>query len=176
MPASRSKKYARCIGYQEEVVKAPKARQPKKALTEQEKEDAEIQKTVRKTTREAKKQWEETLVPWTPNNGFRFPIGTMALYKSDAKSAYSVTEKEMLTLRYESIPGSAKTFFAQEDVKNLARRKFEAGANKLDVRYDQVKGELKLFKKMEDSNRSRRKNFVAQFYGYLDPSQYRHRY
>jgi hypothetical protein len=93
-----------------------------------------------------------------------------------AKSAYGLTDKEMATLKHESIPRSAKTFFSQEDAKNLARRKFIAGASKPGFQLDEVKGELRLFHKALDSNVSRRKNFIPLFAGYIDPSEYRRRY
>lgn len=78
MPAFRSK--YRCAGYAEEAeakkVKKPWA--PKKILTEEEeKEEAEIQKEIRKMLRESKKAWEETLVPWVENDNFRIPTGTV---------------------------------------------------------------------------------------------------
>ena len=73
----------RCIGYAEEAEaaaklrKAAKPRQPKKILTQEEKEAAVVEKEQRKKLREAKKTWEATLVPWVPNNAFRFPLETM---------------------------------------------------------------------------------------------------
>jgi len=79
MPPHRSKKM-KCIGHIEEaaeVSKARKPRQPKKVLTEEEKEDADIEKELRRIARECKKEWEATLVPWVVNSDFRFPIGTM---------------------------------------------------------------------------------------------------
>lgn len=83
----------------------------------------------------------------------------------------------MGTLKHESIPGSAKTFFSQEDAKNLACRKFIAGASKPGFQLEEVKGlgELRLFQKALNSNVSRRKNFIPLFAGYIDPSVYRRR-
>ena len=96
-----------------------------------------------------------------------------------AKSAYSVSEKEIMALRHESIPCSSKTFFGQEDVKKLAERKRDAGVIKPGDLLDQVsvpfRQDMRLFKKVDNNNRSRRKNFEAQFYGYVDPSMYRRR-
>ena len=76
MPAYRRSKEHRCAGY-EEAAKLRKPRQPKKVLTPEEKEIADEEKLVRKAAREAKKTWESTLVPWTVNLNFRFPLGTM---------------------------------------------------------------------------------------------------
>jgi len=81
----------------------------------------------------------------------------------------------MLALSHESIPGSSKTFYSQEQVKALARKKFEAGAAKEGLGCEEVKGALRLFKKVDNDNRRRRANFHAQFPGYVDPSMYRHR-
>ncbi|KIM40247.1 hypothetical protein M413DRAFT_11730 [Hebeloma cylindrosporum] len=158
MPPYRGRKEYRCSGYAEEagaaakLAKAAKPRQPKKVLTPEEKEAAALEKEERKKVRKAKETWEATLVPWVPNDAFRFPLKTTVLYKSDAKSAYGLTDKEMATLKHESIPRSAKTFFAQEDAKNLARRKFMAGAGKPGFQLDEVKGELRLFHKALDRN------------------------
>ena len=80
----------------------------------------------------------------------------------------------MLTLSHESIPGSRKTFYSQEQAKALAKRKFEAGVAKEGLGCEEVKGALRLFKKMDNDNRRRRANFHAQFLGYVDPSEYRY--
>ena len=79
MPAYRRSKEHRCAGYEEaaKLRKTLKPRQPKKVLTPEEKEKADEEKLARKAAREAKKTWESTLVPWTVNLDFRFPLGTM---------------------------------------------------------------------------------------------------
>ncbi|KAG8987664.1 hypothetical protein FRB94_001575 [Tulasnella sp. JGI-2019a] len=100
------------------------------------------------------------------------------MYKSDTKNAFKLTEKEIMTLPHECIPGSAKTFFSCADAKDLALRKSAADADK-DVgaispglSFVGVQG---VFRKTDDNNRSRRKNFVPTFAGYVDPSEYRRR-
>lgn len=75
-----------------------------------------------------------------------------------AKSAYDLTEKEILTLRYESIPGSPKTFFIYEEVLALYDRKMEAGAYKLDMK-PKAQITTRAFEKVEATTRRSRKNF-----------------
>jgi len=82
-PYRRGRKEYRCIGYAEAAEaseksrKAAKPRQPKKILTQEEKEAAVFEKEERKKIRMAKETWEATLVPWVPDNAFRFPLKTM---------------------------------------------------------------------------------------------------
>ena len=82
-PYRRGRKEYRCIGYAEEAEassksrKAAKPRQPKKILTQEEKEAAVLEKEERKKIRKAKEIWEATLVPWVPDDAFRFPLKTM---------------------------------------------------------------------------------------------------
>ncbi|KAJ3496826.1 hypothetical protein NLJ89_g10430 [Agrocybe chaxingu] len=125
----------------------PRQAKPKKVLTEEEKAEAKVLKEARKKVRDAKNAWEASLVSWTSKGDFRFPIGTMAMYKSDAKSSYSLSEKEILTLPHESIPGSSKTFVSQADTKALAQRKFAAGVSKPGIDLDPPEFGLRLFKK-----------------------------
>lgn len=89
-----------------------------------------------------------------------------------AKSAYSLTENEMLALPHEAISCSSKTFYSQVDAKALSRRKFEAGAAKDGLACEEVRGSLRLFKKTDNDNRRRRANFTALF-DYIDSSAYR---
>lgn len=83
MPPYRGRKEYRCIGYAEEAAAAAKLRkaatprQPKKILTQEEKEAAALAKEERKKARKAKETWEVTLVPWVPDDAFRFPLQTM---------------------------------------------------------------------------------------------------
>jgi hypothetical protein len=83
MPPYRGRKEHRCIGYAEEaaaaakLTKAAKPRQPKKILTQEEKDAAALEKEERKIIRKVKETWEASLVPWVPNDAFRFPLETM---------------------------------------------------------------------------------------------------
>ncbi|KAK0504987.1 hypothetical protein EDD18DRAFT_320725 [Armillaria luteobubalina] len=45
------------------------------------------------------------------------------MYKSDAKPSYGLIEREILTLPFEPIEMSSKTFFSHADVKELSFRK-----------------------------------------------------
>ncbi|KII85454.1 hypothetical protein PLICRDRAFT_56695 [Plicaturopsis crispa FD-325 SS-3] len=161
MPPVRSRKM-RCAFRESPPPKARKPRAPMKVLTEEEKADAEIEKEVRKMGREMKKDWDAQLgKAWTPDSTFRFPIGTIAMYKSDAKSAYKLTEAEMLTLPHESIPLSPKTFYAQDAIVDLAQRKLDAGAMKIDFMMPSslMNFTIRRFKKSDNDNRRRKANF-----------------
>jgi hypothetical protein len=85
-PYRSGRKEHRCIGYAEEAAaaaklkKAAKPRQPKIILTQEEKDAAALAKEERKKIRMAKETWEASLVPWVPNNAFRFPLKTMVSY------------------------------------------------------------------------------------------------
>lgn len=65
----------------------------------------------------------------------------------------------MLTLPHESITGSRKTFFSYRDVRNLAIRKFNAGACRIKIQYPgQVissLGTVRVFRKLEQKTRRR---------------------
>ncbi|KDR75735.1 hypothetical protein GALMADRAFT_211185 [Galerina marginata CBS 339.88] len=173
MPAFRSRKM--CAGYAEEAAQArkearkqtqrvarQKAREAKKNMTEEEKEADKLAELARKAARDSKKKWGSTLVPWVHNDKFSFPVGTVVMYKSDAKSAYSLTEKEVLTLKYESIYGAWASFVSQKDAVDLSHRKYEAGAYKAGFTDGQVNERLRLFKKVNNSN-SHKKNFKEQY-------------
>ncbi|KAI0310679.1 hypothetical protein OF83DRAFT_839404 [Amylostereum chailletii] len=148
--------------------KVKKPRAPPKKLTPEEREEKKALAAEKKAVSERKKEWEATLTPWAVDTSVRFALNTMAMFKSDARAAYSLTEKEMLTLRHECIPGSAKTFFACVDVGQLALRK----AKFFDPSFvipprDPTKTvspgiknlPRRLFEKKNDSNKSRKANF-----------------
>lgn len=82
------------------------------------------------------------------------------IIRPPAKSQFKLTETEVLTLQHEAIPCSPKTFYAREDVKALALRKYEAGAVKLGVEpdpSDPIYG--RRFKKVSENVRGRKQNF-----------------
>ncbi|KAE9386623.1 hypothetical protein BT96DRAFT_948987 [Gymnopus androsaceus JB14] len=128
MPAYRTK--MRCAFASPEPIKEKKPRAPRKKLTEEEKAEAAEKRSARKEWMEATKEWEEALLPWRQDEDFKWPTGTLGIYKSDAKSKYSLTDADILTLRHESISNSPKSFFSYVDVRNLAEKKFASGAMK----------------------------------------------
>ncbi|KAF5331749.1 hypothetical protein D9758_017195 [Tetrapyrgos nigripes] len=75
------------------------------------------------------------------------------MYKSDAKSQYALTDTDLLSLPHESIP--PKSFFKYHDVRDLAKRKWEAGAMKVKEGWElpevRNKGEIHLFKKTDST-------------------------
>ncbi|KAF9259961.1 hypothetical protein L218DRAFT_628218 [Marasmius fiardii PR-910] len=97
----------------------------KVVLTKEEKEEKELEKMFNRAKGALKKQWEATLVPANRDERFRWPLNTQGLYKSEAKSLYKFTPKEIATLRAEHIACSHKSFVRLEDVTELARRKAE---------------------------------------------------
>ncbi|KAL0563933.1 hypothetical protein V5O48_018125 [Marasmius crinis-equi] len=123
MPAYRRK--MACAYANESTAKKPRVSKPKVVLTEEEKIDKKIQQELNKIKRERKKEWEAQLVPAVVNEQFRWPADTKGLYKSEAKSLYKLTPKEIETLRAEHIACSPKTFVRLEDVTALAKRKAE---------------------------------------------------
>ena len=50
------------------------------------------------------------------------------IYKSDAKTCFGLTDKDIATLPHEAIQCSPKTFYALRDVSKLAADKFAANA------------------------------------------------
>ncbi|KAJ7060780.1 hypothetical protein C8F01DRAFT_1083748 [Mycena amicta] len=83
-----------------------------------------------KALNDARQLWDATLPDaWVPGSTrFRHQNGTAVMFKSDAKKSFGLTEREILTLPHESIPGSLKTYFDLSAVRALHHRKFEAGA------------------------------------------------
>ncbi|KZP30594.1 hypothetical protein FIBSPDRAFT_850485 [Athelia psychrophila] len=106
----------------------PTPKKPRQQLSEEEKEDAKLKRDINKLIREQRTEWEATLTPWKGDEAMRWPVNTLALFKSDAKKAFSLTEAELLTLPHECIAASPKSYFALKDVQALAHRKHEAGA------------------------------------------------
>ncbi|KAI5120074.1 hypothetical protein M0805_002635 [Coniferiporia weirii] len=92
-----------CCASREASPKPKRQRALRKAMSEEEKEEAVRLRLKRKAERESK-----------------------GMYKSDAKTAYDLTEKDLATLRHESIQSSRKTFFSHRQVKKLAIRKYIA--------------------------------------------------
>ncbi|KAF8210552.1 hypothetical protein K438DRAFT_1809892 [Mycena galopus ATCC 62051] len=121
MPVYRTK--MRCA-YADPLPVVKKPRAPKIQLTADEKEAAKIQRGVNQVLREKKKEWEATLKPWTGDERTRLPLNALALFKSDDR---------YLTLPHETIANSFKSYYALDCVKDLARRKFLAGAMLADL-------------------------------------------
>ncbi|KAJ7060761.1 hypothetical protein C8F01DRAFT_1369684 [Mycena amicta] len=96
-------------------------------------EDCALAKEKRernKALNDVRQLWDATLPDaWVPGSTrFRHQNGTAVMFKSDAKKSFGLTEREILTLPHESIPGSLKTYFDLSAVRALHHRKFEAGA------------------------------------------------
>lgn len=92
------------------------------------------------------------------------PFEILTWHRLSAKTAFGLTEKEMLTIPYESIQASRKTFFSYRDVRDLAIRKFNAGACKNEVESPgQVvsrSGKARIFSKIDHNLKRRtRKNW-----------------
>ncbi|KAJ7130697.1 hypothetical protein C8R46DRAFT_1048810 [Mycena filopes] len=124
MPPYRSKTC--CAHHARPVVK-----RPKKVLNEEEKAEAKVKREINKALKDKRVEWEATLPgPWREGAApFRHLAGTHVMFKSDAKKAFTLTEREILTLRHESIPASPKTYFAVADVRALQRRNSEPQGN-----------------------------------------------
>ncbi|KAF7978466.1 hypothetical protein HWV62_45585 [Athelia sp. TMB] len=157
MPAYRRGRMA--CAYADPAPKKPRA--PKKQLTEEEKEDAAIKREINKLMRESKKDWEATLKPWKGDERMAWSLNTLALFKSDAKKAFSLTEDEIMTLPRENIAASPKSYFALKDVQALAKRKFEAGALLEDPNDDpSVLDRAGVRKKYQDNGRRNKGNWT----------------
>ncbi|KAK0476632.1 hypothetical protein IW261DRAFT_1489211 [Armillaria novae-zelandiae] len=73
--------------------------------------EADFQTSLRKAKSTAKKEWESSLPePWKGPHDFKWPKGTLGMYKSDAKRSYGLTEREILTLPCESIEMSRRRY------------------------------------------------------------------
>ncbi|KAF8208410.1 hypothetical protein K438DRAFT_1961025 [Mycena galopus ATCC 62051] len=153
MPAYRAK--IRCA-YADPLSIVKEPRVPKRQLTAEEKEDAKIQRGVNKLLREKKKDWEATLTPWTGDERMRLQLNTL----SDAKRAFKLTDAEMLTLPHEAIASSPKSYYPLDRVKDLARRKYLAGAALADLSQDpDVLETAGVRKKYEDNGRRNKGNW-----------------
>ncbi|KAF7351127.1 hypothetical protein MSAN_01675200 [Mycena sanguinolenta] len=133
MPAYRTK--MRCA-YADPLLTEKKPRAPRKQLTPEEKEEAKIKRAANKAVRENKVEWEAGLKMWAGDERMSWPLGTLALFKSDAKRAFKLTDADLNTLPRESIACSPKTYYALKDVQALVRRKFLAGAALEDLSQD----------------------------------------
>ncbi|KAJ7361088.1 hypothetical protein DFH08DRAFT_365314 [Mycena albidolilacea] len=126
MPAYRRTKFT--CAYAEPTPRPRAPRVPKKHrkdMTQEERDEEDIQKLVNKNKRELQKEWEATLAPATQSPTFYWPAGTRGLYPSDAKRVYKLTPKEMDTLKREHIQNSPKSIVRLSDVLDLAKRKHE---------------------------------------------------
>ncbi|VDB96720.1 unnamed protein product [Peniophora sp. CBMAI 1063] len=168
----------------DEPVKPKRAPAKKRSeMTEDEKEEADIMRIARKGIKIAKDEWEKALpAPWAGPEDFKWPTGTIGIYKSDAKSSFGLTDKDIMTLRHEAISGSPKTFYSLIDVKNLSFEKFAASALSLDFKMpgQPKNGTVRIFQKTDHSpNRRTRTNWrdleraswfmVERFYMKDDP-------
>ncbi|KAJ6497667.1 hypothetical protein C8R45DRAFT_983789 [Mycena sanguinolenta] len=159
MPVYRTK--MRCA-YTDPSTIEKKPRAPKKQLTPEEKEEAKIKRAVNKAVREKKVEWEANLKKWTGDERMSWPLGTLALFKSDAKRAFKLTDPELLTLPHESIACSPKTYFALAEVKALAQRKFLAGVALVDLSVDPDALESAgVRKKYQDNGRRNKGNWTG---------------
>ncbi|KAF9526654.1 hypothetical protein CPB83DRAFT_455322 [Crepidotus variabilis] len=168
MPAQRSqKKDYRCVGYSKATPSAHAGAGPSsvETLFPCEKIDKDAEHALHKLVLAGKKEWEATLAAWTLDSRFKFPIGARVMDKSDAKSSYGFNEKEMMCLKFESVPRSAKTLFSLEDIQDLALRRYEAGVLERHPTCDNPKlnlmligGGFTLFEKVDNNSRSH-KNF-----------------
>ncbi|KAJ7120644.1 hypothetical protein C8R46DRAFT_929198, partial [Mycena filopes] len=129
----------------------------KKILADEEKAEAKVKREISKALAERRVEWEATLPgPWVEGaTPFRHLAGTHVMFKSDAKKAFSLTEREILTLRHEAIPASPKTYFAVADVRALQRRKYIAGA----LLSAEPKGKWRVLKVTTSSGRRKKANF-----------------
>ncbi|KAF7304040.1 hypothetical protein MIND_00635300 [Mycena indigotica] len=135
MPARR-RRYS-CIHAVPEPAPRTRATRPKPLLSEAERIAAKAKRAQNKVLREARKLWEAALPDaWTePGSSrsapFRHPRGTHVMYRSDAKKAFGLTEREILTLPHETIPcaWAVKTYFALRDIRALHHRKVQADAH-----------------------------------------------
>ncbi|TFY81263.1 hypothetical protein EWM64_g2753 [Hericium alpestre] len=174
MPPYRRK--MRCAGYDAEPKPkaAPKAKTPRAAprtkLSDEEKAQKREEAAKKKALTEKKKEWKATLKPWNVDTTFKLGVGGMAMYKSDAKHAYGLTEEEILTLPHESIACSPKTFYACQTAADLSLKKEKFFDPDFiipppDETQQVWRGLLKkpraVFKKTDDDP-ARRKNFDAR--------------
>ncbi|KAJ6497682.1 hypothetical protein C8R45DRAFT_983850 [Mycena sanguinolenta] len=106
MPAYRSN--MRCT-YTDSSAKKSRDREHKKQPTPEEKAAAKTKRSATEVLQEKQEEWTARLRPWTGDERMRWPLGTLALSKSDAKNAFKLTEAELLTLAHESIPNSGRS-------------------------------------------------------------------
>ncbi|KAK0225690.1 hypothetical protein IW262DRAFT_1357558 [Armillaria fumosa] len=155
--------YSSYPSFSSPVKKSPKKRRSE--MTEEEKREADLQTTLRKAKSTAKKEWESSLPePWKGPHNFKWPTGTLGMYKSDAKRSYGLTEREILTLPFESIEMSSKTFFSHADVKELSFDKYSVFdilmPDRMTTAGKPIGMEIRLFRKIDhDPNRRFRTNW-----------------
>ncbi|KAH9933358.1 uncharacterized protein B0H18DRAFT_642841 [Fomitopsis serialis] len=121
----------KCAFAEPDVPKIKKARAAAVKLTPEEKEEKKALAKARAAVKEKKKQWEETLKPWGSRDGRGVPFmpGTKAQFKSDAKKAFGLNDKEIASLPFMDFSGSSKTIYRLTDCKALADRKRVALGN-----------------------------------------------
>ncbi|KDQ57103.1 hypothetical protein JAAARDRAFT_194281 [Jaapia argillacea MUCL 33604] len=88
-----------------------------------------LEAAARAEARKMKKDWEASLIEWkseTPDRGTRFADGTKVVFKSEAKSYYKLSDKDMASLPYYQFPASSKRVFPVASVIKLVERRFEA--------------------------------------------------
>ncbi|KAI0765276.1 hypothetical protein C8Q74DRAFT_1287334 [Fomes fomentarius] len=132
----------------------PKRKPAKKQseMIEDERLEADAKRIARKGLKTAKDEWEKTLpAPYA-----------QGIYKSDAKSYFGLTDKDIETLPHEAIQNSPKTFYALSDVRRLSISKSSANALPLDFTLagEPKDGSVRFFKKdSKPSNRRVRTNW-----------------
>ncbi|KAI0675840.1 hypothetical protein C8Q78DRAFT_988330 [Trametes maxima] len=118
----------RCAYADPPVPKRRPAVKKRSEMTQDEKDEADAKGLARKELKTAKEEWEKNLASWNGPSDFKWPTNTLGMYKSDAKTAFGLTDRDMAALQHESIQASPKTFFSLASVRKLAADKFQAGA------------------------------------------------
>ncbi|THU97375.1 hypothetical protein K435DRAFT_965531 [Dendrothele bispora CBS 962.96] len=166
MPVHRTKKRASSVDEIESKPKKPRASQKTPTKEQKEINVAKEKQEARKALRQAKKEWETSLEQWDQDEEFQWPTGTLAMYKSDARSSYSLTDTDLSSLPHESISNSPKAFYRYDDIKDLAAQKLEKGAMKEGYELPETKesSQIRLFKKtIQDERRNADKRVTANW-------------
>ncbi|KDQ08054.1 hypothetical protein BOTBODRAFT_38273 [Botryobasidium botryosum FD-172 SS1] len=109
---------------------APKrTAKPKVVLTDEEKAVKKEETLRRAQLRKKKAEWESALTEWKgakSHKGVALPAGTKALFKSDAKKFYGLSDKDIAALPFQGFNGSSKQVIPLHEIEAHAKRKFEA--------------------------------------------------
>ncbi|KAK7691044.1 hypothetical protein QCA50_006147 [Cerrena zonata] len=115
--------------YADPAPKPKRVTAPRPKLTDAEKAAKKAETAARAETRKKVKSWEEGLKEWTGGDGYRgirYVDGTKVLFKSDAKSQFKLSDKDIASLPFYGFPNSRKRVFALTQLETYAKRKFEA--------------------------------------------------